>query len=342
MEDQEIMLSQINQPAFLVQNGEIICANQRAMQYMVEIGTPVSKLLISGKEEYSEFQSGSIYLIISLCGTEHPCCVTQLQDHQLFIVEESPTNAQLQVLALAAQQLCMPLSEITLLLDRITNIPDADKAQVKHNLYKLQRIIGNMSDAENLINSKPNMRTCEICSFMEEILEKAKTLLSQSGISLQYQLPNQPIFTQADSDLIKRAVYNLISNAAKFGTKLKPIKITLKQNGNRVYMTVSGGALSNVPADNVFRRYSRQPGLEDPRFGLGLGMSFVHAATSAHGGTVLVEKTQDGTKVTMTLAITKSTQSVVRSPILIPDLYGGRDQALIELSDILSYQLYMD
>lgn len=344
MQDYTIMLEQVNSPAFLVQNDVIVAANRGAKQYMVEIGTPIASILTSGQEEYPLFQKGSMYLTICLCGTEHSCCVTQLQDCQVFTIDENSPHAQLQVLALAAQHLSMPISEISLLLDQLSGISNADKAKISQNLYKLQRMIGNMSDAGQYRSHTPQMVTYEICAIFEEILEKSKTLLSQRNITLNYELPAQPIYSLADPEMLKRAAYNLISNAAKFTPAGAQIHIALKQYDKRLHLTVTNGlAAHKEESASMFNRYTRQPGLEDPKFGLGLGMSLVHAAAVAHGGTVLAEQTENQSlKITMTLAIRKSKDSNVRSNILIPDLYGGQDQALIELSDVLPYQLYMD
>ena len=41
---------------------------------------------------------------------------------------------------------------------------------------------------------------------------------------------------------------------------------------------------------SIFHRYLRQPGIEDSRFGLGLGIRMVHSAAQKHGGTLLISR----------------------------------------------------
>ena len=344
MQDYHIILEQLTVPAFWVQNGIITAVNRRAAQYMAEPETPVASILASGQEEYSRLQTGSIYLNISLCGVTHRCSVTHWESGQLFTIEESTSNAELQVLALAAQQLCIPMSELSLLLEQNSDMTHGQKAKICHSLNKLQRIIGNMSDTALLTEQKPNMVTHELCAVFAETLEKAKELLSHSSLNLEYSVPNQPVYTLAEPEMLKRAIYNLISNAAKFTPYGGTIRAVLQKIGNRLYFSVTDGSKNTkASSSNIFHRYSRQPGLEDPRFGLGLGITLIHAAAAAHGGTVLAEQTEDHClKITMTVAIQKSKSNDVRSPVLIPDLYGGRDQALIELADVLPYHLYQD
>ena len=81
--------------------------------------------------------------------------------------------------------------------------------------------------------------------------------------------------------------------------------------------------------------------IEDPRYGMGLGMAIIKSAACNHGGTVLIEKSNDGMiRITMSIALKKSSSVEVRTPIIIPDIYGGQSQALIELSDVLSASMY--
>ena len=142
--------------------------------------------------------------------------------------------------------------------------------------------------------------------------------------------------------MLARAIYNLLSNAAKFSDAECLIDAALSRSGNRILFTVctKPSALSSIELSTMFHRYKREPGLEDPRFGMGLGMTMIHTAATAHGGTVLVEQPDDVLRVTFTMAVKTSHDGTVRSPILLPDIYGGMDQALIELSDVLPTELY--
>ena len=337
--DLEAMLQQIDSPAFLVQGGMITAVNQQAAARFITVQTPIGELLVTGQQEYAAFQSGSLILKISVSGTAYTCTVTCLQQDQLFTIEEDTALAELQVLSLAAQQLSTPISELSLLIDQLSETDK--KSQITQNLFRLKRIIGNMSDASQLASASSRMTSCDVCAVLEEVLEKAKTLLAESQIKLTYQLPRQSVISMINAELLKRAVYNLLSNAAKFSSAADTVDVTLKHKDNKLYLTVTGGRSTIKNTANLFHRYTREPGLESRQHGLGLGMPLIHCAASVHGGTVLIEQTnKDLFKVTMTLSIQKSTGTDVHSPVLIPDIYGGNDQALIELSDVLPSKFY--
>lgn len=335
------ILTNIRQPAFTVADGVITEVNPAAAQRFAKAGMHAAELFITGKAEFEAFCSGSLYLTICLEGMAYPCTVTPLQNGHLFVIEEDTARAELQALALAAQHLNMPISELSLLVDKLTNVAAEDKAKINQNLFRLRRILGNMADAAQLTVSKPRLTSCEVCSVFEEILEKTSALLSQDGTKLIYRLPNHCVYSVASAELLRRAVYNMISNAVKYAAAGSPIEAVLSHSDKRLSFSVTSCCAAGFNDGNLFNRYTRQPALEDPRLGLGLGMTLIHAAATAHGGTVLVEKLPGRKlRVTMSMPIKQDNTSDVRSPILIPDIYAGSDQALIELSDVLPYQLY--
>lgn len=338
----ETILSQMNQPAFLVQNGVITAVNGNAANHFAETGMDIGEMIVAGKEEYSQLTQGSLYLTIEICGTQYPCCVSCLENAQLFTLELDTAKAELQVLSLVAQQLSFPISELSVLFNQLEDVDENKKSKISQSLFRLRRMIGNMADASRYTTAQAAQNTADIAALFGEILEKAQTLLSESGINLVYTVPNGPVYSQVNQELIRRAVYNLLSNGAKFSDQGSNIDARLIQSGNKLYFTVSSkNSNKNLAAGNLFNRYTRQPGLEERKYGLGLGMALIHAAAMAHNGTVLIQQDPDEMiRITMTLSITKGNDNTVRSPQLFPDVYGGNDQALIELSDVLSSELY--
>ena len=342
LDDLQSMLDQLESPAIMVRDGQISAVNAGAKQRTAEPGVSVKGLLVTGTDEYETFADGCLYVTLTLGGTVYRCTVTKLQQQELFCLDDTAVSGELQALALAASQLRYPLSELSLELSRLKSEDEALLSMMNQTIFRLHRMIGNMSDAANLSRSEPQKTTQEMCGLFQSILEKAQTLLYLSDTQLKYQLPQQPIFSLADPDMLSRAVYNLLSNALKFAPEQTVIEVTLKKVGSKLYLTVAdnGAGVESSLRGTMFSRYKRQPGIEDPRHGLGLGMTLIHSAAAAHGGTVLVEHPGNGTRVTMSLSIEKKSPATVRTPILKPDIYGGQDQALIELSDVLHHKLY--
>lgn len=340
--DIQTLLDQINEPAFLVQESTVITANSEALKHFVQPGASVEEFITVGADEYRDYKGGNLFLSLQISGTDYPCSVTELQSFQLFVLETAEKRDDLQILSLAAAMLNQPLSELSLAIDRLSDGTSAEKSRCTHSLLRLQRIVGNMADAYAQSRITPKLYTVDICAAIAETLQKVKHILEQVGHSITFTLPSQPIYMLADTDILNRSIYNLISNAVKFSPVGSSIEVSLQKHTDRLYLSVTNTAVKALlPKQNIFNRYSRHPALEDPKYGLGLGMSFVRSAANAHGGTVLMEQSEDfGIRLTMTLRIQKSKDGTFRSPIIRPDIYGGRDQALIELSDILPHSFY--
>ena len=336
------MLDLMRQAAFSVENGIITHVNAAAACYLLQPGTEIESMLITGQEEYRAFTADCLYLTLDVNGFSLGATVVRTNDTHIFVLEEARDHSQLQTLALAAMELRQPLAGAMLLTDRLSATDAPCSAQLNQRMMQLQRIVTNMSDCAGFAQANPSaMEYVEICGFWEELLAKAALVLSHAGLRLTYTLPAQRVYTIAHPQKLERAVYNLLSNAAKFSPQGGAIHAQLVRNGNRLAFSVTDQGQEIPSGSNIFTRYLRQPGLEDPRFGLGLGMVIIRSAAAIHGGAVLIDHPEGtGNRVTMTIAIQQSKSTDVHSPAFRIDYAGERDHCLLELADVLPAELY--
>lgn len=340
----EDMLHQLDCPAFIVRNERISAVNSEAQKMLIEPGISMEGMFRSGYEEFKSLKSGCLMVSIAINDIVYPCSVHIYEDYQLFKPKTAPEPTELKALALAAELLRIPFSDLNIILERTKGIPDEQRAKLEHNLSKIQRLLGNMSDSAAVDAYKPRMVICNLSEVLNEAVENALSLLQAHSITFSYHPCDLQITGKGNPQLLKRAVYNLMSNAVKFADEGSNIDISLKKVDNRLRFSVTNSG-STIPEDvfpTVFSRYNRIAGIEDPRNGLGLGVSLIYGTARAHGGTLLMETPdRNSTRVTMILSVIKDGSTELRSPILLQDLYGGQDQALIELSEILTYDAYL-
>ncbi len=343
------LLEILPQPGFCVTDNQIQYANQAAGALMLAPGDDILPLLVTGQEDYAGFQTGQLYLSLSIGGICRSACVTRIGTMDLFLLDPEAAAEEFRSMGLVSMELRQPLNRaITgvqhLLSERDTLTPGAEAraAQLNQSLMQLMRLACNLSDIGRY-RASSRMETRDICSFLEELLEKAQTLTGGTGIRIEKEIPREILFCLMDPEQMERAVWNLISNAIKFTPKGGSILCRLRRLGNRIQLTVqdSGSGIADSIRLSLFHRYQRQPGIEDSRFGLGLGMSIVQTAAMNHGGVVLVDKAEDsGTRITITFPIRTNTDSQLCSPIFRPDYSGGWDHGLMELADCLPSDLY--
>lgn len=340
------MLDLLLRPAFFVKDHFIESVNRAAEALLVLPGTDVRSLLLTGQEEYAAFEGGCLYLKLNLCAQGCGASVSKMEERLLFILDQEADDAQLQVLALAAQEIRRPLSSVLICADRL--IPAADPetreqyARLKRSVHQMMRIVNNMSDAgANAAFSQQETR--DMGALFGEIFEKAQTLVAHSGVQLTYRGLQEEVLSLADGAALDRAVLNILSNALKFMPKTGSIEASLSRRGQMLRLSIldSGSGIAQDILHNVFRRYLRRPGIEDSRFGLGLGMVLIRSIAASHGGTVLIDQPDGrGTRITMTLAIRRAAGTQLRSPIMRVDYAGERDHGLLELSECLPVSVY--
>ena len=352
MEEIVTMLDQIPEPAFLVQDGTIVQVNSSAARLLIEQGNPVQDLLATGVEEYADFQGGYLALTLKLGSQNSNASVTRIGDRDLFVLNQDADLAELQSMALAAQELRNPLSTILSVADRLFPLmgEQNDPATLEHiskinrGLFQMLRIISNMSDAYQYArDTSTRFETRDICSIIDELMAGIAPYMEYTNIHLHYASLREPVFCLVDSEKLERAIHNILSNALKFTPAGSTIEAKLTRRNHMLYLTVqnSSADVAGLSPASFYRQYQRQPGLDDSRFGIGLGMVLIHGAAAAHGGTVLLEQTpQGGTKITMSIALRQRTDSNVRESILRVDYAGERDHRLLELSDSLPASLY--
>lgn len=334
------MLDLMLRPAFFVADGIIRHINPSAAPLMLSVGAPIAPLLASGQEEYASFSGDCLHLQLSIAGQSVDVTILQQEDGHLFLPDLQSIQNYFQLLNLVASQIREPLAGLIASSGQSADPKYA--AHTSHYLHQLMRIVTNMSDAQRFSDpSRCYMEHTEICGFLEEILEKASTLMAYAGIQVRSQIPNEPIHTLLDREQMERAVYNLLSNAAKFGSPDKPITLQLTQQGQRLYLSVVSAGIPSGSAANFYSRFLREPALEDPANGIGLGMVLIRSAAVNHGGVVLIDHPdRNATRITMTFAIRHRKDTTLHSPAFRLDYAGERDHALLELADILPAELY--
>lgn len=346
------LLDLIDRPALCVRSGQIYLLNRAAAQLGFETGQPIRPLLGQAAEEYDNFREGSLFLTLERFDLTYAASVFRTEENDIFVIEQGMDHQVLDGLALAAMKLRDPLSDINAIMDRLSPILRAevdDTTQryldvLHRRLFQMHRLICNMSDAARYASSSaPKLEYMELCSTLEDLLDRIEALTTTVGIKLAWDLPMADIPVIVDAERLERAIYNMISNAMKATPTGGTIKVSLKRRKERAYLSVhdQGPGIAPQIMGSAFARFRRTPGLESFQEGLGLGMTLICCGAAAHGGTVLIDHPSDGgTRVTMSIPLRRSTDTMVRSDTLIYDYAGEQDHGLLELSDALPPEAY--
>jgi two-component system, NtrC family, nitrogen regulation sensor histidine kinase NtrY len=196
-----------------------------------------------------------------------------------------------------AHEIKNPLTPIALSADRIARHLDRGHPDSPNIIRKCSEVIlGCVATLRTLVDQfsalaqfpAPQPRPCD----MNQIVEEAMALFGGrlEGITVQRNLEADLPAVLADPEAIRRALANLIDNAAEAmqGSLLRVLglRTALSEDGTAAEITVSdtGSGLSDEIRERLFLPY-----YSTKRRGTGLGLSIAAKIAQEHGGTISAE-----------------------------------------------------
>ena len=115
------------------------------------------------------------------------------------------------------------------------------------------------------------------------------------------ELPQEPLFAEADEGQLKQVFWNLARNALQAMPEGGTLRATLEPNSNnrlRIAFADTGRGMSPDQVEHLFEPFSSTTG------GTGLGLSIVYQIIRDHGGTINVRsRVGQGTTITVELPV---------------------------------------
>lgn len=341
------MLDMFVHPVFRVKDGMICEVNSQAERHQIKTGTPIAELLDQCENEYAAFTGGCLSLAITVDETTYLATAFHTDDGDIFHLQSTDASPEFRSIALAAQQLRSPLSEVmtaadTLFAKEEITTTDENREQaalISKGLYQLLRQISNMSAVSTYQQGRLyGKETKNIVAVINETMEKAQALCSR----LVYTPLYDEIYCPVDTEMLERALYNLVSNAVKFSPADSTVTAKLISGQNNLRFSIQSKLTdATLTQGNLFLRYIRDASVEDGRHGLGLGIPLTQYAAAAHKGSLLMDQPQsDVVRFTLTLSTVSDSAPVLSSPFPDFDYMGGWDHGLVELSDVLPSAAY--
>lgn len=141
------------------------------------------------------------------------------------------------------------------------------------------------------------LSTENLGEIVRDVCAQGKMLSEAKEISLREQIPEQPVWVNADAHALRRLFLILIDNAIKYTPVRGRVDVVVSQeNGfaiGEVRDTGIGIAVEDLP--NVFERFYRADKARSRESGgVGLGLSIGRWIAEAHAGTIEVQSSLGG------------------------------------------------
>ena len=181
---------------------------------------------------------------------------------------------------------------------------------VSDETKRLSRLVRSMLDIsqlqkeEGIPDDKKMHFDLEECLGMVLITFEKK--INDKHLEVDVQMPEHPIYTFANRDYVTQVIYNLIDNAVKFCPEGKTLGLTIREGGNKAYISVSNEG-ETIPAEElplVFDRFHKlDKSRSQNRDGWGLGLYIVKTIVCSHGENISVTSRDGKTEFTFTMPL---------------------------------------
>lgn len=222
-----------------------------------------------------------------------------------------------QFLATLAHELRNPLAPIRNSLEIMRRSGDNPRllrtaeATMDRQLQHMVRLIDDLLDVSRISRDKLVLRREpeELGPILRDAIEVNRPTLDAGQLTLNVEIPPEPIYVNADRVRLAQAFGNLISNACKFTEPGGRIHVTVAREANDVTVAVrdTGIGIGREDLSRVFELFVQvDHSLERSRGGLGIGLSLARRLVEMHGGTLTASSEGDG----------RGSEFVVRLPVV--------------------------
>jgi signal transduction histidine kinase len=228
----------------------------------------------------------------------------------------SMINEQQRFIADASHELRTPLAvlrgETEVALGKTRTVEEYEESLmlIQEEAERLSRIVEDLFIlARQPIQSPATLikQPVSLTAVVKDCARAAQVLAVRKGVRLKLENDSTSIALNADEELIKRMILNLLDNAVKYTPEGGEISLALaRQNGNaEIVVRDTGIGIPENDQRRVFDRFYRVDKARSRALGgAGLGLSIARTIVEAHGGQITIDSTpRHGSTFTVSLPL---------------------------------------
>jgi signal transduction histidine kinase/CheY-like chemotaxis protein/CHASE3 domain sensor protein len=260
-----------------------------------------------------------------------------LHEHaELLVQADVRKNEFLGVLAHELRNPMAPITTSLYVLKRAApGSEQAGRAQavIERQVQHMTRLIDDLLDVTRISRGKIQIQRerLDLAAVAHACLDDQRAMLDGSGLTLDIDLPEEPIWVDGDYTRLCQVVSNILTNAVKFTGPGD--RVTLRLRASRaageaaIHVIDSGMGIQPELLPHVFQPFSQgATTLARTSGGLGLGLALVKALVELHEGTVEARSEGEGrgSEFIVRLPLSEASVHVPRQPA-----FNGRWRMLI-------------
>lgn len=199
-----------------------------------------------------------------------------------------------------------PINAIVVHLELLKNkLGDGNAAAARHldvidaEIHRLDRVVQTLVDFSRPVELQ--LKEQDLRQIVGDVLALSAEELSTRKVTLESDLPNNPVLVNVDADLLKQAVINIVQNGAQAMPEGGHLRVTLEDDRKHAVMRITdeGTGIPDEIRDKIFDLY-----FTTKSEGSGIGLAMTYRIVQLHHGSVEVES-----------ELNRGTEFVLRIPL---------------------------
>ncbi len=307
--------------SFLALPPETRAGSAELRTILKEAGAPILEALDAAVRQYQGDSEESIrklrWLLLGVLGlmlstlAAEALLIFRPLFHRLAATNErleTVNRAYQEVLGFVAHELKNPVASMVtnarLLCDGyIGEITPQQRQKIERIAYNGQYLISFIEsylDLAKIENAESTPTMLDIANLADEVVRPAIDLLhaqiESRRIALEVAIPETPVSTHGNAELLRVVVVNLIGNAIKYGRELGRLRVAMAIDGAQVEISIwnEGPGFPPEKRADLFQRFVRQNTPElIRRKGTGLGLYTCWKIVQMHQGRIWADSELD-------------------------------------------------
>lgn len=272
--------------------GSVVIASVLGVFFSRRLMSPIERLAYTA----SLVKEGDFSARASIKGSNEIAQLGETFDDMVAAIEKDRQLEQ-RLVSDVAHELRTPLmgiqSTVEAMIDGVYEADDEHLQLVNVEVKRLSRLVDALLKLSRLEARSQQMREepINLSSLAHDIALTHQLFVTDSGLTLDC-VTEPDIMVLGDSDMLRQAIVNLISNAVRYTPEGGRVELGVRNNDGYAEITVAdtGIGISQDDLKMVFSRFWRaDAGRARASGGLGIGLAIVNEIVDRHDGAVTVE-----------------------------------------------------
>jgi len=182
---------------------------------------------------------------------------------------------------------------------------------LERQLNQLIRLVDDLLDLNRITHDRLELRRgeVELSAVIQQAVEVARPLCDAADQELIIELPDEPIYLNADRARLAQVFGNLLNNSCKYTRPNGTVRLSATRVDDQVLVTVKDNG-AGIPADkidNIFDMFMQvDRSSERSQGGLGIGLTLVKRLVEMHSGSIEARSEGEG----------QGSEFIVRLPVM--------------------------